>query len=119
MAPRQGIHHGEVPVPHEERHAARVEVVAHQHGGVHPEPGVGGRPAPPERSLVDHVVVNQGRRVEELDDAPEPHRAGARAGPERRAEQDQDGPEPLASGERDVLPEIADELDRASRPARG
>ena len=32
--------------------------------------------------------------------------------PERRAEQDQDGPETLAAGERDVLPEIPDELDR-------
>ena len=43
---------------------------------------------------------------------PEPHRAGARIRAERRAEQDQDGPETLAAGERDVLPEIADELDR-------
>ena len=73
---------------------------------------MGGRPAPPERGLVDHVVVDERGRVQELDDAPEPHAPSTGIRPERRAEEDQDGPEPLPAGERDVLPEIADELDR-------
>ncbi len=42
-----------------------------------------------------------------------PSRTPASTGirPQRRAEENQDGPEPLPAGERDVLPELADELD--------
>ncbi len=87
-------------------------MVAHQHRGVLPEAGVGRRPASTERRLVDHVVVNQRRRVQELHDAPEAHRAAVGVRPERGAEQDEDRSETLAPGERDVLPEVPDELDR-------
>jgi hypothetical protein len=86
-------------------------MIAHENGGVLAEAGVGGRPAPPERGLVDDVVVDERGRVQELDDAPEPHAPSTGIGPQRRAEENQDGSEPLPAGERDVLPELADELD--------
>ena len=110
----EGVHHPEVAVPHQERHAARVEVVADQDRGVDAPPGVGRGPAAPERRLVDHVVVDQGRGVQELDDAAEPHRTVPRVGPERGAEEHEDGPEPLATGEGDMPGKIADE--RNGRP---
>ena len=72
---------------------------------------MGRRPAPPERGLVDDVVVDERGRVQELDDAPEPHAPSAGIRPQRRAEENQDGPEPLPAGERDVLAKLADELD--------
>ena len=113
IAASEGLHHPEVPVPHEERHAARVEVIAHQHGGVLAEARVGGRPAPPERRLVDHVVVDQ---ASPCAGAPRCSRAAPparRVGPERRAEQAPGlGRSALPARERDVLAEIPDELDR-------
>jgi hypothetical protein len=86
-------------------------VIAHEDRGVLAEAGVGGRPAPAERGLVDDVVVDEGGRVQELDDAPEPHAPSTGIGPQRRAQENQDGPEPLPAGERDMLSELADELD--------
>ena len=46
---------------------ARVEEVADQHAGGVAEQCVGGRAAAPQRRFVDHVVVQQGGGVDELD----------------------------------------------------
>ena len=89
-------------------------MVADQDRGVDAPPGVGRGPASPERRLVDHVVVDQSRGVQELDDAAEPHRTVPRVGPERGTEEHEDGPETLATGERDMPGKIADE--RNGRP---
>ena len=52
-------------------------MIAHQDRGVLAPARVGRRPAAPERRLVDHVVVDEGRGVQQLDHAAQPHRAGS------------------------------------------
>ena len=47
---------------------ARIEEVADQHAGRIAEDLVGGRASAAQRGLVHHVVVQQCRRVDELDD---------------------------------------------------
>ena len=59
----------------------RVEVVAHEDGGVVAPLRVRRRPPAPERRLVDDVVVDERRRVEELDDAGEAHAPRRRVAP--------------------------------------
>jgi hypothetical protein len=86
---------------------ARIEEVAHQHRGGVAELRVGGLAAAAQGRLVDDVVVQEGGRVDELDDRGHlVPRVGAGAqGPGR--EQQQGGPDALAAGIHDVLPDGA------------
>src|SRR5438445_3789831 len=110
--PRERLHHRAVVVAHEHRERLRVEVVADQERGVVAPLGVRRRPAAPERRLVDDVVVDEGRGVEQLDHAPEPHAPRTVIAGQARGEQQEDRAQPLAAGARDVPPHLLDERDR-------
>src|SRR2546427_1693314 len=72
---RERLHHGPVVVPHQHRERLRVEVVADEHGRVVTPLRVGRRPTAPQRRLVDDVVVDERRGVEQLNDAAEAYAA--------------------------------------------
>ena len=62
-------------------------MVAHEHGGVVTPLRVGRGLAAPQRRLVDHVVVNERRRVQELDAAGEADGARAAVAGQTRGQQ--------------------------------
>ncbi len=88
---------------------ARVEKIADQHAGGVAEHFVGGIAAAPQRGAVDHVVVQQGGGVNELDDGCRldvlfaPVSAGA------RRQQHQKRAQALASGIDDVGGHLVDQ----------
>ena len=87
-------------------------MVAHQDRGVVAPPRVGRRPPAAERGLVDHVVVDEGRGVEQLHHAAHANRAGAPVAGQSGRDQEQDRPKPLAPRPRDELPHLVDQGDR-------
>ena len=83
----QRLHDRAVVVAHEQGEGLRVQVVAHEHGGVVTPLRVGRGLTAPERRLVDHVVVNERRRVQKLDAAGEADGARAPVAGQTRGEQ--------------------------------
>src|SRR4029453_2648959 len=69
-------------------------------------------PPAPEGGLIDHVVVDEGRGVEQLDHTAESHRARALVAGQAGRHEEQDGPQPLAASPRDELAHLADEVHR-------
>ena len=85
---RERFHDRAIVVADEEIEGLGIEVVADEHRRIIAPSRVGGRPPAPERRLIDDVVVDERRRVQELHDARQPHRPlAARAGEARRQEQ--------------------------------
>ena len=88
---------------------AAIDEVAHQHAGRVAPVGIGGGAPAPQRRDVDHVVVQQRGRVQELDDRGQLHvllpgvaqRAGAQQGDQRA--------HALAAALDDVLPDALDQ----------
>ena len=90
---------------------ARVEKVAHQDRGRVAELGVGGRPAPAQAGNVDHVVVQQGGGVDELDDRGELDVLGRHSRPRAaRTEQHEQGAQALAAGIDDIMADVLDHV---------
>src|SRR5438552_5551857 len=83
----QRLHDRAVVVAHEQGEGLRVQMVAHEHGGVVTPLRVGRGLAAPQRRLVDHVVVNERRRVQELDAAGEADGARAAVAGQTRGQQ--------------------------------
>src|SRR5437016_5000852 len=109
--PCERLHHRPVVVAHEHRERLRVEVVTDQERGVVAPLGVRRRPPTPERRLVHDVVVDEGRRVEQLDDAREPHAPRPAVAGQPRGEQQEDRAQPLTAGACDVPAHLLDEPD--------
>ena len=88
---------------------ARIQEVADQHARGVAEQRVGGLAAAPQIGFVDDVVVQQRRRVDELDDRRQlvPCPVVSPSAPAH--EQQQRGPQPLAAGADDVLGDLVDQ----------
>jgi len=89
--------------------AARVEEVADQHAGGVAEHGIGGLAAPAQVGLVDHVVMEQGGGVDELDHGGQLPGIAALVAQCAGREQEQHGPEALAAAGDDVLGHLVDQ----------
>ena len=63
----QDFHDPRFATFHHHLESAGVQEVAHQHAGRVAERDVGGGATTPKRRIVDHVVVQQGGGVDELD----------------------------------------------------
>ncbi len=89
----------------------RVQEVTHEDAGSVAETGVGGRSPPPQVGLVHDVVVQQGCRVNELDDRSQQH-VGRAAVPEGAGNEQHNGrPEPLPACTDDVVGNRIDQDD--------
>ena len=106
---RQDLHHAHLADADHHLERARIQEVADQHARRVAEQRVGGLAAAPQIGFVDDVIVQQRRRMDELDDSrqfvPMPGRVAERA----RDEQQQRGPQPLAAGPDDVLGDLVDQ----------
>ena len=118
----EDLHHRHALEFDHQLEAARIQEVADQHaGGIAPD-RVGGAAAAAQVGLVDHVVVQQGRGVDELDHRRQLVGIGADAlaiaaaqGPGR--EQQQHRPQALAAGADDVLGDLVDQHHVRGEPA--
>ena len=81
--------------------------------GLLPQIGVGGGETAAQAALVDHVVVEQGGGVDELDRRGQLEMAIAVVGAELGGDQGQHRPDPLAAGGDQVTGELRDQPDRA------
>ena len=113
---RQDVQHGERSVGHHQLEGAREQEVAHQDGSLVAEHGVGAGEAPAKQAFVDHVVVQQRRRVDELDAGGQVDVAVALVAAHAGRRQRQQRPQPLAAGGDDVRRELRDQGDRAVHP---
>ena len=110
-------HHFHALEFHHELETARVQEVADQHaGGVAPY-GVRGAPSAAQVRFVDHVVVQQGGGVDELDHRRELVRVLAAMAERARGKQQQHGPQPLAAGADDVFAHLVDQDHVRGQPA--
>ena len=117
----QEPHHFRTLQFHHQLEAARVQEIPDQHAGRVPPHRVGGAAAASQVGLVDHVVVQQGRGMDEFDhrrqlvrirtDAPA-GRLAQRAG----RQQQQHRPQPLAAGADDVLGHLVDQHHVGGQP---
>ena len=100
----------------EQGEGAREQQVAGGDGAVAARGGGDGREAAAQRRLVEDVVVDQGRHVDQLDRGRGAHRglAARLAG----AEQDQHRPQPLAAGRQRRRGVLAEQLAVAARSPR-
>ena len=109
------------------RHRLRVEEVAEQHGDVVAPAAVHAAAAAAHGGLVDDVVVQQGRGVDELDHRGQQDRALAPVAAQPAGQQQQRGPDALAAALADVAADLAHQAHvgaapaprRAPRPWRG
>ena len=95
---------------------AGEQEVADQHARLVAEQRIGAGLAPPQRALVDHVIVQQRRRVDELHAGGERHVALAAIAAEPRRREGQQRPQPLAAGRDDMRRQLRDQRDRAVHP---
>ena len=91
------------------RHRLDIEVVAEQHRDVVAPPRVHGQAAAPQLGVVDDVVVDEGRRVDELDDGGIEHGPVALVAAQARRHQEDGRADPLAAAGLDVLADGRDE----------
>ena len=105
----QYLHHAHLAGVDHHLEGARVEEVAHQHAGGVAEHLVGGIAAAPQRRLVDHVVVQQRRGVDELDHGRQAVAARVGATQCAAGQQQQGRAHTLAAGADDVLRDLADQ----------
>jgi hypothetical protein len=89
----------------------RVQEVAHQHAGGIAEDGIGRGAAATQRRLVDHVVVQQGGGVDELDRGRQFVLLWAREAQGLRKQQHQARADALAAGADDVGRDLVDQRD--------
>jgi len=81
VARARGGEHGRIAVGHHEGEGLRVEVIADENGRVVAQRAFAdGRPRR-KRRLIHHVVVDEGRRVQELDHTAHANRRGDRGSP--------------------------------------
>src|SRR6185437_7886745 len=92
---------------------AAEEEIADQHRWLVAPDGIGGGEAAAEVAGIDYVVVQQGRRVDELDGGGEGDRAVAAIAAEPRRRPGEHRPQSLAAGGDDVAGELRDERHRA------
>ena len=97
------------------RHRADVEVVAEQHRDVAAPPRVRRQPAAARLGAVDDVVVDERRRVDELDDGRVEHGAVAGVAAEARGHQQHGRADALAAAHLDVLAHLRESARRATR----
>ena len=110
---RQHRQHLERAVLDHKLEGAREQEVADQDGRLVAEHRVGRGQAAAELAFVDHVVVQQGRGVDELDAGGQAWVAGARVAAQARGGQRQQRAQPLAAGGDDMRGKLWDERDRA------
>ena len=105
----QGADDFELVVRQRHRHRLDVQIVAEQHGDVVAPPRVHGQPPAAEVRVVDDVVVDERRGVDELDDGGVEDRPIAGVTDEARGHQQDRRPDPLAAAGPDVLPDLRDQ----------
>src|SRR5262245_25675853 len=110
--PREGLEHAPVALLDHQGERFRVQVLADEDRPVRSPPRIGGGPPASKRGLIHHVVVDQRRRVQELDDTAHAHRAGTPIPGQPRGHEQQDRPQALASGSCDELAHLVDERHR-------
>ena len=88
-------------------HRLRVEEVAEEDGDVVPPAAVHAAAAAAHRGLVDDVVVEQGRGVDELHDRGQEDGAVAAVAAQAAGQEQQRGPDALAAALADVAADLA------------
>ena len=105
----QHLHHRHAVQLHHELEAARVEEVADQHAGRVAPQRIGGLAPAPQVGFVDHVVVQQGGGVDELDDRRQLQVVAPRIAQRARGDEVQLRAQALAAGADDVFADLIDE----------
>ncbi len=113
---REDAQHVERAVLDHELKGAAEEEIADQHRRLVAPDRIGGGKAAAEIGGVDHVVMQQRRRVDELDRGGERQMAAARVAAELRRGEGQHRPEPLAAGRDDMAGHLRNERHRALHP---
>ena len=114
----QDLHHAHVVAVHHHLEGARVEKVADQHAGRVAKNLVGRAAAAPQGGFIDHVVMQQGGRMDEFDhggqiEALLPLVAQGAAG-----QQQQNRAQAFAAGRDDVARHFANQWHAGVQPLR-
>ena len=112
----QDLEHAQAAIGDHELEGAAEQEVADQHRRLVAPDGVRGGRAAPEPAVVDHVVVQQGGGVDELDAGGQRQLPRAAIAAQSRREQREDRPDPLAAGGDDVARQLRDQADFALHP---
>jgi hypothetical protein len=117
----EDLEDGQVAVLHDHAGGAGVEEVAHQDGALVAPQDVCRWLTAPQLTAVDHVVVKQRRRVQELDGRSDLNSTRARVAAQLRSEEEQSRAHALAAGREHVLAHLHDHgaLGRQLRPHAG
>ena len=105
----QHFHHAGVADLNHHLEGAGVQEIADENARRIAEQGVGGRSTPPQGRFVHHVVVQERRRMDELDDGGQPMVRIAAITECAGRQDDQRGPQPLAASFDDVVRDLAHE----------
>src|SRR4029450_10886924 len=108
---RQDLEHAYRAGAHHELERARIKKIADEHRGGVAERRVRGRQAAAQGRFVDDVVVEQGGRVDHLDDGGERVVRAARVAAGPRGEDHERGAQPLAAAADDVFGDLPDQHD--------
>ena len=101
--------HGHVLHAHHQLERSRVNKIAHQNRGCVAEERVRGRLAPTQTGLVDYVVMQQRRGMDELDHRSKDVMLPPLVAASSSGEHHQGGPQPLPAAADDVLRDLPDE----------
>ena len=113
---RQHAQDAQVALFQRDLHRLHVEVIAEQHGQLVAPAPVHARPSAAELGVVDDVVVDERRRVDELDHGAVTHVAVTLVPEHVRAQEEQRGPDALAAALDEVVPDERDRRDAGPGP---
>ena len=105
----EDVEHPKRPVLDHELEGPAEQEVPHEDAGLVAPYGVGGGVAAAQAAVVDHVVMQERRGVDELDAGREPHVAGAGVPAQAGAGEHDQRPEALSAGGDDVTGELGDQ----------
>ena len=111
----QQVKNVEIPLAQRQAERLHVEPVAREDARLISPAMVGRRPAAAYFGVVDHIVMNKGRGVNNFDDRRQPDRRLALVAAQLRRKQQQGWTQPLPATLLEVLADGSNGVDRANR----
>ena len=105
---RQDLYDGKIPIFRHQFKGRRVQIIPHENaGGIAPDV-IGGHLSPAHVGMIDDVIMQKGRRMDEFDDGSQRMAPFPLVAAQRRCRKEQQGPKPLSAAADEMMADLGD-----------